>query len=257
MKMTRLYTGSDAVSHFDDIEMNLKDMGDVLPDSGERQAIARHTETIGATGVFFREVVGRDDGGWHNAPRRQIIITLWGEWEIEISDGTRRHFGPGDIILAEDTVGKLLPHMPAGSTQKKARVVIGTVSGDIHDLGKNLVGTMLSVSGYEVFDLGKDVPIQRFVDEVKDKDAQFVGMSALMTTTMVNQKGVIAKHNPFVARLTISETASLPPARRVQTVAAAIVHGTLPAIIKPTAKSGMLCSARGARTISKRSPPMA
>ena len=93
--------------------------------------------------------------------------------------------------MAEETVGKLLPHMPAGRTQKKARVIIGTVAGDIHDLGKNLVGTMLSVSGYEVFDLGKDVPIQRFVDEVKEKNPQFIGMSALMTTTMVNQKGVI------------------------------------------------------------------
>ena len=93
--------------------------------------------------------------------------------------------------MAEETVGKLLPHMPAGRTQKKARVVIGTVAGDIHDLGKNLVGTMLSVSGYEVFDLGKDVPVQRFIDEVKEKKPQFIGMSALMTTTMVNQKGVI------------------------------------------------------------------
>ena len=93
--------------------------------------------------------------------------------------------------MAEETVGKLLPHMPAGRTQKKARVIIGSVAGDIHDLGKNLVGTMLSVSGYEVFDLGKDVPIQRFVDEVKEKNPQFIGMSALMTTTMVNQKGVI------------------------------------------------------------------
>ena len=93
--------------------------------------------------------------------------------------------------MAEETVGKLLPHMPAGRTQKKARILIGTVAGDIHDLGKNLVGTMLSVSGYEVFDLGKDVPIQRFIDEVKEKKPQFIGMSALMTTTMVNQKGVI------------------------------------------------------------------
>jgi dimethylamine corrinoid protein len=93
--------------------------------------------------------------------------------------------------MVEQTVAKLLPYMPAGQTQKKARVVIGTVAGDIHDLGKNLVGTMLSVSGYEVFDLGKDVPIDRFIQEVKEKEPQFIGMSALMTTTMVNQKGVI------------------------------------------------------------------
>jgi corrinoid protein of di/trimethylamine methyltransferase len=70
-------------------------------------------------------------------------------------------------------------------------VVIGTVRDDIHDLGKNLVGALLSVSGFDVVDLGKDVTPERFVEEVRTSEAALVGMSALMTTTMVNQRAVI------------------------------------------------------------------
>jgi corrinoid protein of di/trimethylamine methyltransferase len=69
--------------------------------------------------------------------------------------------------------------------------VIGTVRDDIHDLGKNLVGALLSVSGFRVVDLGKDVSPERFVQEVRSVRATLVGMSALMTTTMVNQRSVI------------------------------------------------------------------
>jgi len=93
--------------------------------------------------------------------------------------------------MVEKTVQKLLPHLSKEGARKKARVVVGTVAGDIHDLGKNLVATLLSVSGYEVVDLGKDVPVESFVEAVKEKEPQFLGMSALMTTTMVNQRAVI------------------------------------------------------------------
>jgi trimethylamine corrinoid protein len=70
-------------------------------------------------------------------------------------------------------------------------VVIGTVRDDIHDLGKNLVGALLSVSGFTVVDLGKDVTPESFVEEARKAGATLVGMSALMTTTMVNQRSVI------------------------------------------------------------------
>jgi corrinoid protein of di/trimethylamine methyltransferase len=70
-------------------------------------------------------------------------------------------------------------------------VVIGTVLDDIHDLGKNLVGALLSVSGFRVVDLGKDVAPESFVKEARKEGAALVGVSALMTTTMVNQRGVI------------------------------------------------------------------
>jgi 5-methyltetrahydrofolate--homocysteine methyltransferase len=71
------------------------------------------------------------------------------------------------------------------------KVVIGTVEGDIHEIGKNLVGTMLSASGFEVFNLGVDVPVMKFVEVAREKDADLVGLSALLTTTMRNQRAVI------------------------------------------------------------------
>jgi corrinoid protein of di/trimethylamine methyltransferase len=71
------------------------------------------------------------------------------------------------------------------------RVVIGTVQGDIHEIGKTLVGTMLSASGFEVHDLGVDVPAPRFVEAVQEVNADVVGLSALLTTTIMNQEAVI------------------------------------------------------------------
>ena len=71
------------------------------------------------------------------------------------------------------------------------KVVIGTVQGDIHEIGKNLVVTLLSVNGFEVFDLGVDVLDETFIAEVKEIDADILGMSALLTTTMPAQGRVI------------------------------------------------------------------
>lgn len=71
------------------------------------------------------------------------------------------------------------------------KVVIGTVQGDIHEIGKNLVVTLLSVNGFEVFDLGVDVLDETFIAEVKETDADILGMSALLTTTMPAQGRVI------------------------------------------------------------------
>ncbi len=71
------------------------------------------------------------------------------------------------------------------------KIVIGTVQGDIHDIGKTLVATMLSTGGFEVYDLGVSVPVKAFVDKAKETGAQMVAMSALLTTTMVRQREVI------------------------------------------------------------------
>ena len=70
-------------------------------------------------------------------------------------------------------------------------VVIGTVEGDIHEIGKSLVGTMLSAAGFQVHDLGVDVPAGEFVERVQETGANIVGLSALLTTTMRNQEAVI------------------------------------------------------------------
>jgi len=71
------------------------------------------------------------------------------------------------------------------------KVVIGTVQGDIHEIGKTLVGTLLSANGFEVHDLGVDVSPQQFLDKVREVNADIVGLSALLTTTILNQETVI------------------------------------------------------------------
>jgi len=70
-------------------------------------------------------------------------------------------------------------------------VVIGTVAGDIHEIGKSLVATMLSASGFQVYDLGVDVSVEEFVKQVQETGANVVGLSALLTTTMRNQEAVV------------------------------------------------------------------
>jgi len=72
------------------------------------------------------------------------------------------------------------------------KVVIGTVEGDIHDIGKNLVAAMLQAGGFEVFDLGADVKLERFIEKAESVGADFICLSALLTTTMINQKRFVA-----------------------------------------------------------------
>lgn len=102
-----------------------------------------------------------------------------------------------DLVLAGEAmkaaVAVLEPEMQRQGTKRQmlGTVVIGTVEGDIHDIGKTLVATMLSASGFQVYDMGVDVPIQTFLDKARETSADVVGLSALLTTTMVKQKGVI------------------------------------------------------------------
>jgi len=76
-------------------------------------------------------------------------------------------------------------------TQSKGKVVIGTIQGDIHDIGKNLVASMLSANGFEVYDLGADVQLEKFVEKAEEEGADFICLSALLTTTMLGQKKVV------------------------------------------------------------------
>ena len=109
-------------------------------------------------------------------------------------------FGAGEIYIPEmlraaramkfgmEVLGPLLV---GNKVHTLAKVVIGTVKGDMHDIGKNLVGMMLEGSGFEVVDLGIDVPVNKFVDAVKQYQPRFLAMSALLTTTMRQMKMVI------------------------------------------------------------------
>jgi len=85
----------------------------------------------------------------------------------------------------------LKPFFQSGAVQRKGVFVIGTVAGDLHDIGKNLVSMMVEGSGYEVVDLGTDVNAQKFIDAVKEHPGCFVGLSALLTTTMVNMEKIV------------------------------------------------------------------
>ncbi|MCD4820548.1 MAG: B12-binding domain-containing protein [Methanococcoides sp.] len=78
-----------------------------------------------------------------------------------------------------------------GASSKLGVIVNGTVEGDVHDIGKAIVSTMLQAAGFEVHDIGRDVPVQNFIDKIKETDADMVGLSALMTTTLQGQKEVI------------------------------------------------------------------
>ncbi len=82
--------------------------------------------------------------------------------------------------------------MPKDQASSKLGVIVnGTVEGDVHDIGKSIVSTMLQSAGFEVHDIGRDVPLQNFIDKVKETNADMVGLSALMTTTLQGQKDVI------------------------------------------------------------------
>lgn len=102
-----------------------------------------------------------------------------------------------DLVLAAEAMKGAVAVLEPELTRRGAvrqvldRVVIGTVAGDIHDIGKTLVATMLSANGFEVYDLGVDVPIAAFAQKAREVDADIVGVSALLTTTMVKQRDVV------------------------------------------------------------------
>lgn len=102
-----------------------------------------------------------------------------------------------DLVLAGEAMkaatSALEPEIQkAGATRESlGKIVLGTVKGDIHEIGKTLVGTMLSANGFEVFDLGVDVPFESFALKAKELNADLIGVSALLTTTMTGQKDVV------------------------------------------------------------------
>jgi 5-methyltetrahydrofolate--homocysteine methyltransferase len=85
----------------------------------------------------------------------------------------------------------LKPSLIKSGIQAKGKVIMGTVQGDLHEIGKNLVATMLEGAGFEVIDLGTDVPAEKFIAAVKESQPNLIGMSALLTTTMQNMSKTI------------------------------------------------------------------
>ena len=100
-----------------------------------------------------------------------------------------------DVLMAAKAMNAglavLEPHLSSADIHSQGTIVIGTVKGDLHDIGKNLVGIMLSGAGFKVVDLGKDVSPERFVEAADESGANVIGMSALLTTTMPGMKAVV------------------------------------------------------------------
>ena len=108
-------------------------------------------------------------------------------------------FGRGELFLPELILSAeamkvatdiLSASLPQGA-KKRGKVVIGTAQGDIHDIGKSMVVSFLQANGFEVYDIGRDVETQKFIDKAQEVDADIIGMSALLTTTMSGQKTLI------------------------------------------------------------------
>lgn len=97
----------------------------------------------------------------------------------------------------------LKPLLVGVAAEKKGKAVIGTVAGDFHDIGKNIVGMMLEGAGYEVLDLGVDIPPERFVEAVKNESPDFVLMSALITLTMESMRRTVEALNDAKLRSTV------------------------------------------------------
>jgi 5-methyltetrahydrofolate--homocysteine methyltransferase len=85
----------------------------------------------------------------------------------------------------------LNPYLTEAGAEPVGKAIIATVKGDLHDIGKNIVGMMLEGAGYEIIDLGVDVPPEKFVEAIQKSDAQLVGLSALLTTTMPMMRNTI------------------------------------------------------------------
>ena len=110
-------------------------------------------------------------------------------------------FSKGDIFVPEmlaaaramkKGVEVLKPHLAASATGANGKVILGTVEGDLHDIGKNLVGMMIESAGFEVIDLGVDVSAEKFVEVVKEnQDTKIVALSALLTTTMPAMRSTV------------------------------------------------------------------
>ncbi|MBI2830920.1 MAG: hypothetical protein HYX79_01520 [Chloroflexi bacterium] len=113
MKYVHLYTGPDGKSHFKDNEIELKDFA-----KGRKKS-----ETIKATGISFNVTDAEYNYDWHNAPRRQFIITVEGEFEILASDGTSRRIRTGDIVLADDKTGQGHISRTVGDKLRKSIIV--------------------------------------------------------------------------------------------------------------------------------------
>jgi 5-methyltetrahydrofolate--homocysteine methyltransferase len=158
---------------------DLKALGDAIVKGDQNTAVRITKEAIG---------------------ERVAPKTILDEGLIAGMDVVGKKFAKNEIFIPEmlfaaramkAAMALLEPELVKAGVKPIGRFVVGTVKGDLHDIGKNLVAMMLKGAGFEVIDLGTDVSPQKFVEQAKAKQAQFVGMSALLTTTMPSMEQTI------------------------------------------------------------------
>ncbi len=117
--------------------------------------------------------------------------------EIVGNKFSRKEIYVPQMLMAAKAMNSALIHIKpffqSGETKRKGKVIIGTVSGDLHDIGKNLVAMMIEGGGWEVIDLGVDVGAEKFLMAMDNNPGAIVGLSALLTTTMENMKTIVAR----------------------------------------------------------------
>ncbi len=159
----------------------LRSMNDAIVAGDKAAAVALAADAV-RSGADLLEVIEK---GY--VPGLQKVGELWEQGD---------YFLPELISSAEAmkaAMAVLEPELDRKKIEARTggKVVIGTVEGDIHDIGKNLVASMLQAGGFEVFDLGADVKLERFIEKAEAVGAQIICLSALLTTTMTNQKRLI------------------------------------------------------------------
>ncbi len=163
---------TDHSNILDRLARGVRDMDEELAAGAAREALENDMEAL--TAINEGLVKGMNEAG-----------RLYEEEE---------YFVP-ELLLCSDAMyaglNILSPYIQRCDEKEKARVVIGVVEGDTHDIGKNLVRLMLDVEGFETFDLGRDVPLADFVSKAKEVDAQVICLSTLMSTTMDGMSRVI------------------------------------------------------------------
>lgn len=146
-----------------------------------------------------------------NSKEVQFLVTKALEEDLDLVDVLNegllagieivgKRFGQGELFIPEvmicaralqDGIDTLRPYLQGKDNYFKGKIVLGTVAGDIHDLGKNLVKMMFTANGFEVIDLGVDVSPEKFVATLKEHRPDFIGLSALLTTTMLQMEKTI------------------------------------------------------------------
>lgn len=131
-----------------------------------------------------------------NIPAKVIITEgLTAGMQVVGDKFSKKEYFIPDMLASAEAVGAamdvLKPHLEASNVETKGKFAIATVKGDIHDIGKNIVAILIKGAGYEVKDLGIDVPTEKIIDVVKEYKPDFLGLSALLTTTMTVMGDVI------------------------------------------------------------------